>query len=207
MSKLSIPVALFAACLISASAFAQALAPSSLKLGDQAPELELNFVKGTPVTLAEGKGTDVYIVEFWATWCGPCLKSIPHLTELQKKYGHKGLVIVGITDEDSADVKPFLAKMGTKMDYRVAIDKYDVTNSRFMVPFGIEGIPHAFVIDKLGRLVWHGHPMDPLMEKLIPVLLAQDPSAPDGSLESDGGSGSKDDGSTSKTAHSDSFAR
>ena len=206
MCKRFIPITLLAACVISASALAAGSDPSSLKLGDQAPELKVTFVKGTPVTLAEGKRADVYIVEFWATWCAPCLESIPHLTELQKKYGHKGLVVVGITDEDSADVKPFLAKMGAKMDYRVAIDKYDVTASRYMVPFGVEGIPHAFVIDKLGRLVWHGHPMDPLMERLIPVLLSQNTSAPDGSAESDGGSTSKDDGSTSKTAHSDSFA-
>lgn len=199
MYKRIIPVALLAACVISATASAQRRAPSSLRLGDQAPELNLTFVKGEPVTLAEGKGTDVYIVEFWATWCGPCLTSIPHLTELQKKYGDKGLVIVGVTDEDPADVNPFLAKMGEKMDYRVAIDRNKATNKALMVPFRQEGIPHAFVIDKLGRIVWHGHPMDPLMGKLIPVLLNQDVSA-------NGGSASKDEGSTSKTSDSESFS-
>ena len=203
MSKRFILIALAAVCAISVSAFAAGSDPVSLKLGDQAPNLEVTFVKGAPVTLAEGKGTDVYVVEFWATWCGPCLTSIPHLTELQKKYGDEGLVVIGITDEDASDVRPFLADMGPKMDYRVAIDTYGATNSRFMAPFGQEGIPHAFVIDKLGRIVWHGHPMEPLLERLIPVLLAQDTSVPDGSADSDGGSDSKDDGSDSKTAYSD----
>lgn len=207
MSKRFIFVALLAACVISVSAFAAGSDPTSLKLGDQAPELEVTFVKGAPVTLAEGKGANVYVVEFWATWCGPCLTSIPHLTELQKKYGDEGLVVIGVTDEDISEVRPFLADIGSKMDYRVVTDKYGATHSRFMAPFNQEGIPHAFVIDKLGRIVWHGHPMEPLLERLIPVLLAQDISAPDGSSESDGGSDSKDDGSDSKTVYSDSTAR
>ncbi|MEK7713866.1 MAG: TlpA disulfide reductase family protein, partial [candidate division NC10 bacterium] len=91
----------------------------ALELGDPAPELKIaDWVKGTPITLASGKDKSVYVVEFWATWCGPCRTSIPHLTELQKKYKDKGLVIVGITDEDKTTVSNFVEKMGEKMDYR-----------------------------------------------------------------------------------------
>ena len=164
---------------------------SRLSLGDQAPPLALNFVKGTPVTLEEGKGSKVFVVEFWATWCGPCRESIPHLSELQQKYGHKGLVVVGITDESTSKVYPYLKEMGSKMDYRVAIDKYNLTASRYMEPFGLNGIPHAFVVDKSGRLVWHGHPMDPFMEQLVEALLKQEPKKPQAQSVSDGGSDSK----------------
>ncbi|MFA6244559.1 MAG: TlpA disulfide reductase family protein, partial [Candidatus Hydrogenedentales bacterium] len=79
------------------------------KVGVPAPELTiLEWAKGEPVTLADGKGKTAYLVEFWATWCPPCRKSIPHLTELQKKYKDKGLVVIGVTAEEPADVKPFV---------------------------------------------------------------------------------------------------
>jgi len=66
-------------------------ADDSAKLGDKAASLDgLTYVKGEPVTFKEGK---VYVVEFWATWCGPCKTSIPHLTEIQKKYKDKNVTV------------------------------------------------------------------------------------------------------------------
>ena len=162
-----------------------------LSLGDQAPPLALNFVKGKPITIEEGKGSKVYVIEFWATWCGPCRESIPHLSELQEKYGHKGLVVVGITDESTSAVYPYVREMGSKMDYRVAIDKYNLTAKRYMEPFGLIGIPYAFVVDKSGRLIWHGHPMDPFLEQLVAALVKQEPKEPQAHSVSDGGSSSK----------------
>jgi len=58
-----------------------------------------DWVKGKPVDLAAGKGKQVYVIEFWATWCGPCRTSIPHLTELQKKFKDKGVTFVGVSDK------------------------------------------------------------------------------------------------------------
>jgi thiol-disulfide isomerase/thioredoxin len=131
------------------------------KLGDPAPPLQIaEWIKGKPVNLADLKGKQIAVVEFWATWCPPCRASIPHLTQLQKKF--KDVVIIGITDEDVPTVKKFVAKMGDQMDYIVAIDKEEKTGRAYMGAFGIDGIPHAFVIDKEGRIVWHGHPMDQL---------------------------------------------
>jgi len=125
----------------------------------------LKFVKGEPVDFAEEfkKGTHVYIFEFWATWCPPCRKSIPHLTELQKKYKENNVVFVGITNEDESTVRPFVEGMESKMDYRTVLDTNGSASSTFMQAYGIQGIPHAFIIGKDGKISWHGHPMEPEM--------------------------------------------
>src|SRR5882757_7818581 len=72
---------------------------AAIKPGEVAPELKVaEWVKGVPITRFEpGK---VYLVEYWATWCGPCIGNIPHLNALQKKYGHDGLVVIGMTNAD-----------------------------------------------------------------------------------------------------------
>jgi cytochrome c biogenesis protein CcmG/thiol:disulfide interchange protein DsbE len=104
-----------------------------------------------PGAVPELKGKPL-IVEFWATWCGPCRTTIPHLNELYQKYHPKGLEAVGITDEDPVVVKAF--QKDVPMDYPVGIDKKDTVGSGF----GITGIPHAMLVDKTGKIVWEGHP-------------------------------------------------
>ena len=124
----------------------------ALDVGDKAPSLEkISWVKGKAVNT----GSVVTVVEFWATWCGPCVKGIPHLTELQKKY-HAKVNIVGLSNEDEATVKPFVTDMGAKMDYHVGMAD-EASYSTYME--GIDGIPHAFLVDKSGIVVWQGHPM------------------------------------------------
>lgn len=144
------------------------------KLGDPAPALSVSeWVKGGPVTLADGKGKTVYVVEFWATWCPPCRESIPHLTELQKKYKDKGVVVIGVTTEDAADVQSFVTAQGAAMDYVVAVDKDGKTTEAYMDAFGEDGIPHAFIVDTAGAIVWHGHPLDGLDEAVAKFLPSQ----------------------------------
>jgi thiol-disulfide isomerase/thioredoxin len=143
------------------------LTANAANLGDKAPELQIaKWIKGSPVSLAAGKGSNVFVVEFWATWCPPCRKSIPHLTQLQKKFKDKGVIFVGISTEDEATVRPFVDKLGTNMDYVVAVDKDERTSNGFMKAFKVEGIPHAFVVDKAGNIVWQGHPMTDLESAL-----------------------------------------
>lgn len=131
---------------------AAVIAPlTALDVGEKAPSLaKVTWMKGSPVE----PGAAITVVEFWATWCGPCRTSIPHLTELQKHYGNK-VNIVGISNEDQATVKPFIEQMGAKMDYHVGIADV-ATYGSYME--GVDGIPHAFVVDASGTVVWAGHP-------------------------------------------------
>ncbi len=141
------------------------------EIGDPAAPLQiLKWVKGNPVDLAAGKGKNIYVIEFWATWCGPCKASIPHLTKIQQQFKDKGVIIVGISDEAPEDVEPFVTEMGSKMDYTVAVDKEGKTGEGYMQAFGIDGIPHAFVVGKEGHILWEGHPMDKLDLVLAQVV-------------------------------------
>lgn len=152
-------------------------AESALKVGDVAPKLQVaKWVQGEPVNeFAPGKA---YIVEFWATWCGPCRVSIPHLNELHGKFKDKGLIVIGqdCWENDEKLVEPFVKKMGEKMTYRVALDdksadKKGAMAVNWMQAAGQEGIPTAFIVNKQGKIVWINHPME-LTEKLLEDVLA-----------------------------------
>ncbi|MBX7246650.1 MAG: redoxin domain-containing protein [Candidatus Sumerlaeaceae bacterium] len=135
--------------------------PPPANLGTPAKPLDVaEWAKGTTITLSEGLGKNIYVVEFWATWCPPCRTSIPHLTKLQKEFKDKGVVIVGISAEPAEVVKSFVQKQGDTMDYAVAVDNGRATNRAYMELFGEEGIPTAFIVNKEGKIVWVGHPME-----------------------------------------------
>ena len=119
------------------------------KQGEQLPTLTLNYLGKQP----ELTGKPL-LVEFWATWCPPCRKSIPHLNEIYAKYKAQGLQVVGITDENEEIVKKFQKQI--PMNYDVAIN----TPQSVYQQFGIQAIPTAFLVDKSGKIVWTGHPME-----------------------------------------------
>jgi thiol-disulfide isomerase/thioredoxin len=152
-------------------------ATPTLGVGDPAPKLQTGkWIQGDPVKeLPAGKAT---IVEFWATWCGPCRASIPHLNEIYNKYKDKGLVVIGqdCWEEDESPVVPFVKKMGTNMTYRVALDDKEGSEkgkmaTTWMEAAGLNGIPAAFLLDGKGTVVWIGHPMS-LKESVIEEVLA-----------------------------------
>ena len=174
LEQLKLAAALCAATV--ATTFTLAAEPT-LKVGDHAPKLQTGkWVQGQPVKdFEKGKA---YIVEFWATWCGPCRASIPHVNELYTKFKDKGLVVVGQNcwERDESLVAPFVDKMGDKMTYRVALD--DKSHSKdgqmaesWMAAAGRNGIPSAFLVDTKGVIAWIGHPMD-LKDEMIEQVLA-----------------------------------
>ena len=141
-------------------------------LGDKAPPLKIaKWVKGQPVDLANAKNK-IHVIEFWSTRCPVCRATIPLMTRLQKKYADKGGVFVGVTDEqeDSARVERFVEKMGDKMGYVVAIDDGQQTIEAYMGGFKVDAVPHAFVVDQQGIVIWHGHPAYELDEKLASIV-------------------------------------
>jgi thiol-disulfide isomerase/thioredoxin len=140
-----------------------------LEVGDAAPKLEIaEWVKGEETALETGQ---VYVVEFWATWCGPCRKSIPHLTKLQNELGPEGLTIIGVSDEDPNVVRPFVRKQGNKMDYTVVVDSRKTTSRTWMKAAGQTGIPTAFVVDRQGKLAFIGHPLSDEFETSLRQVL------------------------------------
>ncbi|BCX48371.1 hypothetical protein HAHE_22790 [Haloferula helveola] len=159
-------------------ALSGATASAALKVGDRAPKIAPGkWAQGEPV--GELEGDKVYIVEFWATWCGPCIAAIPHVNDLSKKHSGDGLVVVGQNlGEDEATVTGFVRKMGSKMTYRVAVDDAAGTMSKtWLKAAGQSGIPCAFVVNKKGKVAYIGHPMR-LEESFIKKLLAEEGTAP-----------------------------
>lgn len=139
-------------------------AMAELKVGDDAPNIFIKeWVKGEAFDMSKAKATDVIVVEFWATWCGPCRSSIPHMSEMQDHFKNKGVTFIGVTDEERKIVDKFLKDGGfdEKMRYRVAIDNEDKTSEAWMKASNQRGIPTAFVVQG-GKLKWIGHPMDEL---------------------------------------------
>ncbi|ORY38514.1 thioredoxin-like protein [Rhizoclosmatium globosum] len=137
------------------------------KLGSTvAPLKGLKFIKGEACDVPNTKEGKVTVLELWATWCPPCVKSIPHLTEIAHKFG-SDVTFVGVTQEsDEAKVRAFVENMGAQMDYTVAIDL--LGDSRMVAKdSGGMGIPHAIVINGKGVMVWAGHPMSGDFENAI----------------------------------------
>jgi len=135
------------AVALSLSASITSCAAPSDWVGKELPALGVEYLGTKP----DFKGKPV-IVEFWATWCPPCRTSIPHLNEINKKFKDKGLSVIGITDETKEVVEKF--QKSTPMEYHVAVG-----GAAIQKKFGINGIPHAFVVGKDGKIVWEGHPM------------------------------------------------
>jgi thiol-disulfide isomerase/thioredoxin len=161
-------------CIITFTLQAQDGQPPLLHLGDPAPPLRVRaWLKGVPVERFE-KGK-VYVVEFWATWCQPCIAAMPHLSTLAREYKDKvtfiGMDVLENKNTSLQKVKAFVDRMGQRMDFSVAAE-----DSNFMVTSWLEatgerdnGIPRTIVVDKEGRLAWFGHPteLDDMLPKIV----------------------------------------
>jgi cytochrome c biogenesis protein CcmG/thiol:disulfide interchange protein DsbE len=111
-----------------------------------APDFALPQPDGPDLRLSSYRGK-VVLLDFWATWCDPCREEIPHLVELQQRYGDRGLQIIGISMDDSIDpVRPFYQRF--HMNYPVVMG----TAKTGELYGGVLGLPITFLIDRDGRI-------------------------------------------------------
>lgn len=180
MKKLSLSILLVSMVGMAFAQSAPAQEVKPLTIGDPAPAFKVDgFIKGEKVgELKKGK---TYIVEFWATWCGPCIAVFPHLSDLTKKYeGQITTVSVNTWDyprgqnEDKDThvkrVSEFVEKQGDKMAYNIVLDDANDTIAKtWMTAAGRNGIPCAFIVNEDGVIAWIGHPatMDKPLEQIV----------------------------------------
>ncbi len=141
----------------------------ALDLGDTAPEISpLTWITGEPADPTKTDGETMYLVEVWSTTCPPCITSIPLLNDLQARYADKGLKIISFTPDTEEEVTPFLEQH--PMEYSSFLDKEGASYVNYMAADNRNTIPHAFLFDKTGTLVWIGNPLDNLEAKINQVL-------------------------------------
>lgn len=153
----------------------------TLIIGDRMPPLdakdELAWELGDPIT--EWEDGTVYVVDFWATWCGPCIAAMPHLIELQDQYTEADedvqIVAVHIWARENAmpgDVANFIdagPRRGLEFNYPIVRETGDWAASTYMDTTGSGSIPTVMVVNGEGRLAWVGHPaeLDAVLEAVV----------------------------------------
>lgn len=155
-----------------ADARPQPPAGPTLKVGDKAPTLaKANWLQGSAVPSWE-RG-QVYVLDFWATWCGPCVAAIPHMNEVHQTLSGKGVNVIGVAVWPSPEMQPtaqFVKDKGEQMAYRICEDVDDALNAEFMQATRSQGIPTVMIVDREGTLAWIGHPQAGMDEALGQIV-------------------------------------
>ncbi len=132
-------------------------------LGKKAPALVVEkWLGNKPQTIGK-----FLLLDFWATWCGPCRRAIPELNEIHRQLGDR-VTVIGISDESEEVVRKMKEP---RIEYAVAID----TKARMKGKLQVTGIPHVILIDPSGVVRWEGFPLlesDPLTLKVVADIVA-----------------------------------
>ena len=129
-------------------------------IGKNVPEITIRkWVTENPPDIDNPRGR-VFVFEFWATWCGPCVEDIPYLIRLNSRYKEKGLVFIALSqDKCPKKLRRFVRSKG--INYHVAVDNGTVDR------FGVTGYPTVVVADHRGKVVWEGSPRSLEFERAI----------------------------------------
>ena len=162
--------------LLATLGFAAPKGPT-LNVGDKAPsKLPSAWIKGDRVSSLDPKKT--YVIEFWATWCPPCVASIPHLAELQAKLKEDGVQVISIHVSSGVEAADDYVRKNTKqMLYTIAKDTRGDVGKAWMTAAGQSGIPCSFVVAG-GKVAYIGHPMSLNAEKIREFIAEAKAAAP-----------------------------
>ena len=147
--------------------------PPPLPAGTPAPNFTTTTVHGKPLTLRALRGK-VILLDYWATWCGPCQMATPMLENLSRQFGPKGLAVVGMSVDDSrsvGNIKPFMSHFGVTYTVTAAPQ----ANGRAEYAYRVNGIPSQYLIDRKGIVRWsqsgfsldEGRRLRPLIKRLL----------------------------------------
>jgi thiol-disulfide isomerase/thioredoxin len=158
------PAAAMSALLLALpAAAAPAKIPVKLKVGDTAPQFSRDDLKGKAFDLKAQRGK-IVLIDFWASWCPPCMEEIPHLDQLQKTYGGRGFQAVGISMDDNTDItKETMRKF--PFDYPVV--KGDAAFGNLYG--GVLGLPLQYLVGADGKIlaIWSGEVAPATLDKVI----------------------------------------
>ncbi|MFK7760151.1 MAG: TlpA family protein disulfide reductase [Phycisphaerales bacterium] len=131
-----------------------------LTIGNKAPAISASsWLRGQPVD--EFEQGHIYVMEFWASWCVPCVAGMPHLSKLQRTHADDVTIIGMNIWEQPSKATQWMTSTGVNlMEYTVALQQGTDMESLWMEPAGQQGIPAAFIIDRSGLVAWIGHPAD-----------------------------------------------
>ncbi len=159
----------------------------TLNIGDEPPAFKVDsWIKGTPISSFE-KG-NVYLIDFWATWCGPCIAIMPHLTELQSEHESDGLSVVGVSiwesgrdengnrtrihgEKQAKHVQAFVDKNDERMGYTVGTGG-EFFETDWMGAAHQNGIPTVMIVDRNSKIGWIGYGTDPSLGEHLEAILA-----------------------------------
>lgn len=140
--------------LLAVTCTAVTVALAQVKVNDT-PTINWKTVDGKAVTNQELKGR-IIIIDFWATWCGPCMAEAENMVNLAKEYGPKGVNIIGVSlDKDIEKMKKIAKEKG--FDWPQVCDGKG-WNSPPVKEWGVKGIPDTFILSPEGKVLWRGHP-------------------------------------------------
>jgi peroxiredoxin/YHS domain-containing protein len=137
-----------------------------------APALDLKDLQGKSITNRSLKGK-VVLLDFWATWCAPCRKSMPELQTLHRKYANRGFTVVGVSIDEGSPSKVQKYVASKKITYPIAVDS---ETSPAWEAYRVKAVPAAYLIDRSGQIVaqWLGASVDPReLEAKLEGLLAK----------------------------------